>query len=43
MTHLFEKELLILFTVRCFVNFCQAFAGNFLFRGRVVGFDCIDS
>ena len=43
MTHLFWKELLIQFTVRCFVNFCQVFAGNVLFWGRVVWFDCIDS
>ena len=43
MTHLFGKELLIQFTMRYFVNFGQVFAGNFLFWGRVVGFDCIDS
>ena len=43
MTHLFGKELLIQFTVRFFVNFCQVFEGIFLFSGRVVGFDCIDS
>ena len=29
MTHLFGKELFIQFTVRCFVNFCQVFAGIF--------------
>ena len=43
MTHLFRKELLIQFTLRCFVDFCQVFAGNVLFLGRAVGFDCIDS
>ena len=43
MTHLFRKELLIQFTLRCFVDFCQVFVGNFLFFGRAVGFDCIDS
>ena len=36
MTHLFGKELLIQFTVRCFVNFSQVFAGNFCFWGQVV-------
>ena len=25
------------------MDFCQVFAGNFLFWGRAVGFDCIDS
>ena len=29
MTHVFGKEQLIQFTVRCFVNFCQVFAGIF--------------
>ena len=43
MTHLFRKELLIQFTLRCFVDFCQVFAGIFLVLGRAVGFDCIDS
>ena len=44
MTHLFRKELLIQFTLRCFVDFCQVFTGIFfLFLGRAVGFDCIDS
>ena len=33
MTHLSGKELLIQFTVRCFVNFCQVFAGIFCFEG----------
>ena len=31
MTHVFGKEQLIQFTVRCFVNFCQVFAGIFFF------------
>ena len=29
MTHVFGKEQLIQCTVRCFVNFCQVFAGIF--------------
>ena len=38
MTHLFGKELLIQFTVRCFVNLCQVFAGNFFcFEGGLWG------
>ena len=38
MTH----PLVFQFTVRCFVNFCQVFAGIFWVLGRTVGFDCID-
>ena len=32
MTHLFRKDLLIQFTVRCFVNFCQVLRAFFVFR-----------
>ena len=40
MTHLFGKELLIQFTVRCFVNFCQVFAGFFFFFFFVLRVGC---
>ena len=37
MTHLFRKELLIQFILRCFVDFCQVFAAIFCFEGGLWG------
>ena len=37
MTHLFGKELLIQFTVRCFVNFFQVLRAFFCFEGGLWG------
>ena len=37
MTNLLGKELLIQFTVRCFVNFCQILRAIFCFEGGLWG------
>ena len=37
MTHLFGKELLIQFTMRCFMNFCRVFRAIVCFEGGLWG------